>query len=145
MSLIIKTFAYGSPEYEASVKLRYKILRVPLGLTFSAEDLKKDEYDIHFGLFENDIIEACLILTPGENGRIKMRQVAVDDARQGRGLGKKLSMAAENYAKENGYSIIHCNARKTAAPFYQKMGYQITGGEFTEVGIPHYAMEKKLE
>ncbi len=74
-----------------------------------------------------------------------MRQVAVDDGKQGTGLGKKLSLAAEAYAAENGFSVVYCNARKTAAPFYEKLGYKIVSDEFVEVGIAHFIMEKKLE
>jgi predicted GNAT family N-acyltransferase len=145
MGFVIKVYNYGSPEYEESVKLRYKILRVPLGLEFTAEELKKDEHDIHFGLFDADKIVACLILSPAGASKIKMRQVAVDTAYHGQGLGKKLSQAAEDYARRQGFKLIYCNARKTAAPFYQSMSYQIASNEFTEVGIPHYMMEKKLE
>ena len=145
MAFSIKTFGFASPEYGLSVDLRYKILRVPLGLTFTVEELQKDEHDIHFGLFDNSSLVACLILSPGENGRIKMRQVAVDDLMQGLGLGKKLSLEAEAYARKNGFSTVYCNARKSASPFYKKLGYKIVSDEFVEVGIPHYVMEKKLE
>ena len=75
---------------------------------------------------------------------MKMRQVAVDDKHQGIGLGKKLSEAAEQYAIERGFKVMFCHARKTAAPFYQSMGYKIVGNEFVEVNIPHYVMEKEL-
>ena len=145
MGFSIKTFSYGSPEYHLSIKLRYRILRLPLGLEFTEDELKKDVGDTHFGLFENERLLACLILSTGENGRLKMRQVAVDDACQGKGLGKMLSLAAEAFAKKHNFGVIYCNARKSAAPFYQKLGYKITSAEFTEVGIPHYVMEKELE
>jgi predicted GNAT family N-acyltransferase len=36
------------------------------------------------------------------------------------------------------------HARKNAVGFYEKMGYQVTGDEFTELTIPHYIMEKQL-
>ncbi|HLP21758.1 MAG TPA: GNAT family N-acetyltransferase [Chitinophagales bacterium] len=144
MALLIKTFAYQSPEYHLALQLRDKVLRKPLGLKFTPEELKKDEHDLHFGLFENGACKACLTLTKAENGRMKMRQVAVDEAEQGQGLGKKLSLAAEKYAHENGYQTMFCHARKVATPFYLKLGYTIVGDEFTEVNIPHYLMEKKL-
>ncbi len=144
MAYQIKIFSYKSPEYEKALVLRDRVLRKPLGLTFSAEELKKDEGDIHFGLFEGEVILACLILTRTDNQRMKMRQVAVDDNYQGKGLGKELSEAAEDYALESGFNVMFCNARKTAVPFYQKLGYHTVGDEFTEVNIPHYYMEKHL-
>ena len=144
MNYEIKTFNYHSPEYKQALQLRDKILRKPLGLQFSEAELKKDEHDIHFGLFEEEKIVACLTLTKTDNGKMKMRQVAVYDTAQGKGLGSKLSVAAEEYAKENGYHTMFCHARKAASNFYLKLGYKIIGDEFTEVNIPQYEMEKRL-
>jgi len=144
MSYEIKLFNYQSSEYKQALQLRDKILRKPLGLQFTAAELEKDEHDIHLGLFEEEKIVACLTLTKTDNRRMKMRQVAVDAAAQGKGLGSKLSIAAEEYAKENGYNTMFCHARKEASGFYLKLGYKIIGDEFTEVNIPHYVMEKKL-
>ena len=140
----IKTFEYNTPLYQQALTLRDCVLRKPLGLSFTAAELKKDEHDTHFGLFEGETILACLILTETENHRMKMRQVAVDDKHQGQGLGKKLNQAAEQYALEQGFNIMFCHARKTAVPFYQSMGYKIVGNEFVEVNIPHYVMVKEL-
>ncbi|MDB5281524.1 MAG: acetyltransferase, family [Bacteroidota bacterium] len=144
MSNKIKIFKHGSPEYEAALELRTRVLRKPLGLEFTDEELKKDLDDTHFGLFAADKIIACLTLTHTPDKRMKMRQVAVDETMQGKGHGKILSLEAEKYAHENGFEVMFCHARKTAAPFYQKLGYNIVGDEFTEVNIPHYVMEKKL-
>jgi len=36
------------------------------------------------------------------------------------------------------------HARKTALGFYEKLGYNVVGDEFTEVTIPHFVMEKNL-
>jgi predicted GNAT family N-acyltransferase len=140
----VKTFKYGSAEYAKALTLRYAILRKPLKLQFTEAELKKDQEDLHFGLFEGQSILACLTLTKADAGRIKMRQVAVDPYFQNKGLGKQLSKAAEKHANKNGFSVMFCNARKEAVRFYQKMGYQIVSDEFTEVNIPHYTMEKQL-
>jgi len=138
----IKTFAYASNEYQQALALRNRVLRQPLGLKFTEAELMKDEHDIHMGLFDGNNILACLILTLQPEGKIKMRQVAVDESKQGQGLGQMLSVEVEKYALEEGYNLIYCHARKVAVPFYQKLGYSIVGDEFTEVNIPHYLMEK---
>lgn len=144
MAYNVQTFNYNSAEYQKALELRYRVLRKPLNLEFTEVELNKDKEDLHFGLFDGENILACLTLTKGEEGRMKMRQVAVDDACQGKGLGRELSKAAEKYAKEIGFSIMFCNARKVAVPFYDKMGYRIVSDEFIEVNIPHYTMEKQL-
>lgn len=142
--MTIKVFKQSDPEYLLSLILRYKILRIPLGLTFSSSDLAKDKYDTHLGIFEGEAILATLILTAMPNGTVKMRQVAVDDQQQSKGLGKMLVNFADDYAKSKGFKLIHCHARDTAKNFYLKQGYSIVGDEFTEVGIKHYYMEKHL-
>jgi len=140
----IRIFKMSDPEYLLSLILRYKILRIPLGLTFSKDDLAKDKDDVHIGVFEGDEILASLILTDHRDHTVKMRQVAVDDRHQGLGIGQKLVHFADNWAREQGYRLIHCHARDTAKAFYLKQGYAVKGDEFTEVGIKHYYMEKPL-
>lgn len=144
MGYQLRRFTVNTAYYQSALALRNKVLRKPLGLVFTAQELEKDNYDVHFGLFDNQTAVACLTLTETENGRMKMRQVAVDDALQGKGLGRELSKAAEDYARKKGFSTMFCHARKVAAPFYSSMGYSIVGPEFTEVNIPHYLMEKSL-
>lgn len=140
----IRIFTQVQLEYAQALALRYKILRKPLGLQFTDSELQKDEADVHLALFLDSRIVACLTLTACQNQRMKMRQVAVDGSYQQQGLGKQLSITAEQYALENGYTSMFCNARKTAVPFYEKLGYKIVSSEFEEVGIPHYTMEKAL-
>jgi predicted GNAT family N-acyltransferase len=36
------------------------------------------------------------------------------------------------------------NAWLPVLPFYERLGYAITGPAFTEAGIPHRAMSKRL-
>ncbi len=140
----IRTFSYGTADYNKALALRDKELRKPLGMKFTEAELKKDEQDVHMGLFEDENVLACLTLTDTGKGKLKVRQVATDSAQQGKGLGRQLAEAAEQYAREKGYTLLYCNARKTAAPFYEKLGFKIISDEFTEVGIPHYVMEKSI-
>lgn len=126
-----------------ALQLRYEVLRKPLGLQFTEAELKKDEHDTHIGLFDTGECVATLTLTNLPEG-VKMRQVAVADAWQGKKIGQELCLFAEQHARQNGARRIFCHARKTAVPFYQKLHYRICSEEFTEVGLPHYAMEKQL-
>lgn len=140
----IRIFRQADPEYLLSLLLRYRILRIPLGLTFSAADLARDRADVHIGAFSGEEILATLTLTDSGHGALQMRQVAVDDAVQGCGIGKALALYAEEYAKKEGFTLMHCHARAVAAPFYKALGYETIGDEFVEVGIPHYHMQKRL-
>ncbi len=140
----VKLFQYGSTEYNDAIALRYEILRKPLNLQFTFEQLAAEKHNYHFGYYIDDKLIACLMLVPEAGGNIKMKQVAVANEWQRKGIGAKLVLVAEEFAVENGFNLIYCNARDSAVPFYKKSGYTIKGEMFAEVSIPHYYMEKKL-
>lgn len=75
---------------------------------------------------------------------VRLRQMAVINDLQGKGIGKALMQFAENLARDRGYKKISMHARKNATGFYEKMGYVKVGNEFEEITIPHYLMQKKL-
>lgn len=135
---------YGTADYDKMVALRYKILRAPLELTFSAEYLEKEKEDILCVCENEGQIVGCCILTPIDKTVVQLRQMAVDDSVQKKGIGAKLLLFAEESAKENGFDKIVLHARKVAIGFYLKYNYDIVGDEFEEVGIPHFEMQKIL-
>ncbi len=143
--LSFKTVDFQSPLYHQCIALRDELLRKPLGLRFSPEDLALEIHDHHLALLnEKNELLACLVLTPYDKYSIKMRQVAVKKSIQGRGLGRQLVLYAENFSREKGFQKIFCHAREGALPFYLKLGYRIVGKAFREVGIRHFRMEKNL-
>jgi GNAT superfamily N-acetyltransferase len=140
----IKSINHGTPEYDETVKLRDRVLRKPLGLVFTPEQLAAEDSDFHLAYYENGVLLGCLVLVPHNNGTIQMRQVAVDDSFQNKGIGKKLVIHSETFAKEKGFHLMWCHARDIAVVFYKKQDYHTTGDMFEEVTIPHFRMEKKL-
>lgn len=142
--MALKLIDHGSPEYREMVDLRFQILRKPLGLSFSEEDLAAELHDILLGCFEDDRLEACCILTKTDPKTVRLRQMAVSSNLQGKGIGRVLMSFAENVARDHGYRRLTMHARKSAIGFYEKNGYRICSNEFHEVTIPHYVMEKEL-
>ena len=136
---------FGSVWYALSVALRYDVLRKPLGLNFTAEQLASEDEEHHIAYIENGCVVGCLVLVPKENGIIKMRQVAVAEHAQNKGIGLKMVQFSEAFATEKDFHTMDLHARKTAVPFYLRQQYTIVGDEFTEVTIPHYRMVKKLK
>lgn len=126
------------------VNLRNDILRKPLGLSFTDDELEREKDDILMGAFEDDRLLGCCLLTPMDPKTVRLRQMAVPNSMQGKGVGRALMIFAENIARDLGYKKLCMHARKTAVGFYQKLGYGISGDEFVEVTIPHYIMEKAL-
>ena len=126
------------------VHLRNEILRKPLGLFFTEEELEKEKDDILMGAFEDDRLLGCCLLSPMDKITVRLRQMAVSNNMQGKGVGRALMIFAENIARDLGYRKLFMHARKTARGFYEKLGYAVTGDEFMEVTIPHHIMEKAL-
>lgn len=144
VEITVRQIQYGTAEYEEEVRLRDEILRKPIGFTFTKEFLEMDRGDVHFAAFQASEMVGCLLLHPKSETELKMRQVAVATAGQGKGVGRKLVEASEVYARANGYELILLSARDTAVKFYLALGYEIVGDPFTEVGIPHRLMKKSL-
>ncbi|MCF7919068.1 MAG: GNAT family N-acetyltransferase [Candidatus Cloacimonetes bacterium] len=133
---------FRSAEYRQAVYLRYKILRQPLGLHFTKEQLEEENGYIHItGEFEGKII-AYLYLIPIPENRYCMRQVAVQEDFQGLGIGRKLVEFSELIIKERHAAEMFMHARLTAIPFYEKLGYVKSGELFSAVGLPHFEMRK---
>lgn len=137
---------YKSRAYDEMISLRHRVLREPLGLVFSEQDLLPDADDILLGLSvaSMDTIAACCILSPQDVQIVKLRQMAVDDTVRKSGIGTSMLAFAEYVAEKKGFETVILHARKNAVGFYEKYDYKIVGEEFTEVGIPHYKMIKQI-
>ena len=140
----IKQIDHGTKEYKQMVGLRYEILRKPLNLTFEAEELEKEKNDILICVFEEEKILGCCLLTKIDKNCVRLRQMAVQNNLQGKGIGASMMHFAENVARDAGYKKLIMHARKTAIGFYEKLGYKVSGNEFIEISIPHFTMVKKL-
>lgn len=133
-----------SETFHETVELRYRELREPLGLDFTPEQIAEDAKQTTIAISDGEQVRGVLLVQHIDNETAKIRQVAVDQAYQGQGLGRKMSLYAEQFIQNCGYKSILIHARKVAKPFYDKMAYTTISEEFEEVGIPHYKMSKTL-
>jgi predicted GNAT family N-acyltransferase len=142
--MALKIIDHGTIEYQQMVKLRDDVLRKPLGLGFDQQELEGEKENMLIGAFDDDDLLGCCMLVEEKPGTVRLRQMAVLNDVQGKGIGRALMNFAEILARDGGYKILSMHARKHAVGFYEKMGYRVAGDEFMEVTIPHYLMEKKL-
>jgi ribosomal protein S18 acetylase RimI-like enzyme len=142
--MALKQIDHGTREYQQMVKLRDEMLRKPLGLGFTDEELEEEKENMLIGAFEDDEMLGCCMLVEEKPNTVRLRQMAVLNDLQGKGIGRALMSFAENLARDRGYKVMSMHARKNAVGFYEKMGYKVTSSEFIEVTIPHYVMEKQL-
>jgi predicted GNAT family N-acyltransferase len=144
-NLNIRTIGFGTLEYEKSLELRDLVLRKPLGMSIYNDNLESDAKDILVGAFLQNELVGTLILSKINSEVLKMRQVAVNQTLKEIGIGRRLVLFSEQLAISLKIHTIELNARKPVIPFYQKLGYEIIGTEFIEVGIPHFKMIKTLK
>jgi len=140
----IKSVEYGSKDYGKAIDLRYDILRKPLGLIFTKQQLLAERGQHHLVCKEADMVLGSLVLMPRSDTQVQMRQVAILEDYRGRGLGESLVRCSEEYALELGYQEMIVHARESAVGFYEKLGYARVGERFIEVALPHWKLVKKL-
>ena len=144
--IAIETF--GSPGWREMVALRDRVLRAPLGLVFTEHQLEAEGCDRHLALRLDDALAGTLLIGSGRHrgtAIARFRQMAIDPARQGSGLGARLLDAGERLASREGARIGLLHARVTAEGFYARQGWIAAGDIFDEVTLPHVRMTKALE
>lgn len=144
--LEIAEVEYNSDRYRDVVNLRRRVLRTPLGLDFTSEQLAEERADVHLAARLGGELVGCAILSPVDSsqGVVKLRQMAIDPDHQGRGIGAQIVAFAEQLATARGHRQIVLHARESAVGFYERAGYAATGEIFMEVTIPHSEMVKQL-
>lgn len=135
---------HGSQLYNEVVELRDRVLRKPLGLHFTPEQLAAERGYVHLAISEGCEIVACLQLFAQEDDVARVKQVAVAPERQGEGLGRRIMLAAESVAGAMGATQVVLHAREGAYEFYLRLGYSPEGEPFDEIGIRHWVMRKTL-
>ena len=129
--------------YDEEIALRDRLLRKPLGLNFTEDQLAEEVDQLHFGLIESDALIACVVIVPID-AHTKLRQMAVDEAWQRKGVGSRLVKEVEVCLQGRGFKSIELSARVPVVGFYESLGYQADGERFVEVTIPHQKMVKQL-
>ena len=80
-------------------------------------------------LNEKRVLEGCVFLHKKDN-RIYLGMFSVSPSAQGKGIGKKLLAAADNYAREQNCTSIYMTVitvREELIAWYERNGYQKTG------------------
>lgn len=140
----IHLFSTDDAAYKEMVNLRLNVLLRPIGAPESYINPEKERSEILVGAFEEGILIGCCVLTPHNDALIQLRQMAVRQDFQGKGVGTAIVAFAEKTALEKGFHRLMMHARDVVIPFYEKSGYTITSEQFKEVGIEHHRMEKEL-
>jgi predicted GNAT family N-acyltransferase len=144
LRLKISFVDFGSKKYKEALKLRQAVLREPLGLEYTQQQLAAEQNELFTVAYFEDKLVGCLQLKPLNAHELKVRQVAVSLNYRGKGIGVALMKFAEQYAKDCTYTKLVLAARQDAFAFYAKLGYQQIGDNFIDVTLTHCMMEKSI-
>lgn len=142
----IKEIKYGTNEYSNTLKLRNKVMRVPLGLNIYDEDFSSEKNSVIIGMFKDDLLLGVGVMSH-KDAVYKVEYLCIDTDIQSRGIGGCLLERLEEIAVKQGAKKISMDARLSAKHFYEKYGYESTGQIFLldYAPVEHIIMEKYFE
>ena len=143
LEITISPIEHDSAAYWKAVELRQLLLRKPLGLSLSLDELRAEDDQLHLAAIAGDTVVAALCIIWMED-HARIRQMAVDTEWQGNGLGKAMLQGAEIMIRDRGFTTVELHARTSAQRFYEKQGYHVASNEFMEVTLPHRTLKKVL-
>lgn len=103
----------------------------------------------HLGCFRGEellgIASFSIENLPDTHKAYRLRGMAVEPNEQGKGIGGEIISFALQHLGTVGCDVLWCNARTSAAAFYQKLGFVAFSDEFDIPGIgPHYQMKRSV-
>ncbi|CAM5374876.1 GNAT family N-acetyltransferase [Streptomyces aurantiogriseus] len=141
-------------DHEACFAVRKEVFVGEQGVP---EDLEYDAYDagaVHVLAVREDGVplgtgrllygEAAATKTDGDPSVGSLGRLAVTREARGLGVGAALVRAIEEAARARGLVAVDLHAQTHALGFYERLGYEAYGPEFTDAGLPHRAMRRVL-
>jgi N-acetylglutamate synthase-like GNAT family acetyltransferase len=145
--MFIKT-PENAQEWDAYFDLRWRILRAQWNQPKGTEkDETEHEVNTFHAMAVNDSGDICGVarLHLISENNAQLRYMAVNEAFQGKGVGKALIKFLENQAVTMGIGTIILQARENAVNFYLSQGYSVVEKTFLLYdSIQHYMMQKNL-
>ena len=137
---------------ELTRALRQQVLRpnqAPEELVYPGDEAPGS---FHLGAYRCDHLVGTISLSLEEReeggstcGSYRLRGMAIASDAQGNGIGARLLGEAFEKMSAAGGERVWCNARLSAAGFYDRHGFHRIGPEFDLPGIgPHVSMEREF-
>lgn len=100
----------------------------------------QDAVSLHFIVYDqNQPIATARLLENNSIGR-----VAVLKPYRGKGIGQLLMQQIIQIAKDQKRSQLKLSAQVYATKFYENLGFQLSGEEYLDCGIPHIDMSMNI-
>ncbi|MBQ0934691.1 YbgC/FadM family acyl-CoA thioesterase [Ideonella paludis] len=130
---------------EAAAALRQQVFVIEQGIPAALACDAADEAAVHAVAHNRlGLALAAGRLLPAQAGQGRIGRMAVARGLRGSGVGLRVLNALERAAAQRGDHSVMLHAQASAVGFYLKAGYQAQGEPFTEAGIEHLEMTKRL-
>ncbi|MFC4386882.1 GNAT family N-acetyltransferase [Gracilibacillus marinus] len=130
-------------QLEDAFQVRREVFVKEQGVPIELEIDDKEQDATHFiGYVEDKPIAASRVRFGDDY--VKLERICIMKSVRGKHFGKDLVLFMESYAKEKNITKSKLHAQVYAIPFYEKLGYVVTSGEFDDAGIPHVSMKKEF-
>jgi predicted GNAT family N-acyltransferase len=130
-------------QLEDAFQVRREVFVKEQGVPIELEIDDKEQDATHFiGYVEDKPIAASRVRFVDDY--VKLERICIMKSVRGKHFGKDLVLFMESYAKEKNITKSKLHAQVYAIPFYEKLGYVVTSGEFDDAGIPHVSMKKEF-
>ena len=133
---------YGIDGYNVTRPLREDVFMREQG--FSYDEDEKDKISWHVAGFDKGRLVAAARMYEAERGVCSIGRVAVAADCRGEKIGDTLLRILEDKAVKLMAAFTEVDAQESAAGFYEKEGYEMTGGEDFQEGVRHFKMIKDL-
>ncbi|WP_299295874.1 GNAT family N-acetyltransferase [uncultured Tateyamaria sp.] len=95
-----------------------------------------DDTALHLGVRHTDeLVGVASFFVDGSAAQL--RKLAVDARHRGQGLGAALVLQGAAQMRDKNLGTLWCDARVTALPFYQNLGFDVVPGIFFKSGLPY--------
>ncbi|HEV7302121.1 MAG TPA: GNAT family N-acetyltransferase [Tepidisphaeraceae bacterium] len=130
------------------IDLRHRMLRQGLPREAAKFEIDANPHTLHAAALASDVVVGCATFTPcplDTEPAWQLRGMAVDGAWQNAGLGRAVLAFMEGQLRDRSVTLLWCNARTPAVPFYQRQGWRVISDEFhIPTAGPHFRMRKDL-
>lgn len=135
--------AQSESQFEEVFSVRKTVFVQEQNVPLEEEIDEHENQSTHFILYDGD--------RPAGAGRFrlldgigKVERICVLKSLRGKGAGREIMQAIEQYAAGRSISKLKLNAQTYAIPFYEGLGYEVVSEEFMDAGIPHRTMIKTI-
>lgn len=135
----------SKPIRAAAAYIRMTVFVIERGIALRDEfDDLDDDREVYAVLFDGITPVATCRYEQFDDQTLKIGRVATLPAYRGRGYGKQVLLAMENYGRRQGLTKSLIHSEVTAKGFYEKLGYSVTSSPFLEDGVPCVIVEKSF-